>query len=232
MARTGRPPPARSIVNAWASPASARPEHLHLFERHVLHLVLGVGAFQLDEVGAGRAIDLHVLEVHVAHVAGHFVAHVLVDDRLEADQLALAFAVQPHILDDHVLQPHFLARLEQEGVMEKWMMSRLRRVMSRMNGARLSWPSRKMRARSHQRTQFSTVMRSTLLLGALKSRPFSATQSSSRADEAIGDEHVLRVAGVDAVVVLHAGAAELHVAHGHMAAVARHDGPMATRRGW
>ena len=36
-----------------------------------------------------------------------------------------------------------------------------------------------MRARSHQRMQFSTVIRSTLLLGAVRSRPFRATQSSS-----------------------------------------------------
>ncbi len=36
-----------------------------------------------------------------------------------------------------------------------------------------------MRARSHQRMQFSTVIRSTLLFGAAKSRPLRATQSSS-----------------------------------------------------
>ena len=51
--------------------------------------------------------------------------------------------------------------------------------MFRMKAARLSWPSRKMRARSHQSVQFSTTMSSTLLFGRLRSSPFSATQSSS-----------------------------------------------------
>src|ERR1035437_5268849 len=46
------------------------------------------------------------------------------------------------------------------------------------------------------------------------------------ADETIGDQHVLGVARIDAVIVLHARAADLHVAHGYVAAVAGNEGPM------
>ena len=83
-----------------------------------------------------------------------------------------------------------------------------------------------MRARSHQRMQFSTVIRSTLLFGAVEVQALQGHAVVVAADEAIGDEHVLRVARVDAVVVLHAPAAELHVADRDVPAVARDDGPV------
>src|ERR1035437_8469313 len=59
------------------------------------------------------------------------------------------------------------------------MISRFRSVMCRMYAARLSWPSRKIRARSHHNVQFSTTTFSTWLFGVFRSRPFIATQSSS-----------------------------------------------------
>ena len=85
-----------------------------VLEGHVADVVFGVGAFELDQVLAGRAVDGDVAEPHVAHEAGHLLAHVLVDHRLQADELALAFPVQTHVLDGDVLQPHVLARFEQE----------------------------------------------------------------------------------------------------------------------
>src|ERR1017187_8459819 len=48
-----------------------------------------------------------------------------------------------------------------------------------MYAALLSWPSRKIRARSHHSVQFSTTTFSTLLSGVFRPRPFMATQSSS-----------------------------------------------------
>src|ERR1051326_8314627 len=45
-------------------------------------------------------------------------------------------------------------------------------------------------------------------------------------NEAIGNEHVLRVAGIDAIIILHSGAAQLHVANNYLPAIAWHDGPV------
>src|SRR5260221_13528346 len=69
----------------------------------------------LNSVRARLARNIQLSETNIADISRDLVAHVLVHDWLETNQLALAFAVNPHIFDDHIFQSHFLSRLEQKG---------------------------------------------------------------------------------------------------------------------
>ena len=46
------------------------------------------------------------------------------------------------------------------------------------------------------------------------------------ADETIGNQHILGIARIDAVVILHAGIAQFHVTNGNMSTAPRHDRPV------
>ena len=83
-----------------------------------------------------------------------------------------------------------------------------------------------MRARSHQRIAVLDGDPLDVVVGPAEVEPLQGHAVVVAADEAVGDQHVLRVAGIDAVVVLHAGAADLDVADGHVPAVPRHDRPV------
>ena len=185
-----------------------------------------VGALKLDEVGARCSINLHVLEMHPAHVAGHFVLHVLVHHRLEAGEFPLAFPVHSHVLNPHIFQPHFLARLQEKrrhSIVNDLQVAQ--RDVAHEGGAALVAQQEDAGAVAPQRAVlYDDVLH--VVVRAPQVQPLHGDTVVVGPDKAIRDQHILRVAGVDPVVVLHPPAAQLHIAHGHIPAGVRHDGPM------
>ena len=85
-----------------------------VLEGYVADIMFGVGPLYLDEVLAGAAIERNVFESDITDESGHFLAHILIDDRAQADELPLALTVDSDVFDRDVFEAHVLARLEKK----------------------------------------------------------------------------------------------------------------------
>src|SRR3990172_11716922 len=188
--------------------------------------MFGVGAFYLDEALAWPPIHRNILEPDVADESGHFLAHILVHDGAQADELPLALAVYSDVLDCNIFEAHILARLE-----EKRRHTEMDNVeVAQGDIAHVSGPA--LVAEQEYPRPVATedrILHRDSLDVAVPAAEIEALEGDAivvAADEAIRYQHILGVARVDAVVVLDAGVAELDVADSHPAAVPGHDGPM------
>ena len=89
-------------------------ENGHVFERDVAHVVLGVGARDLDEICALIAVHLDVPECHVTDVSGNLFTHVPIHHGKQPHQASLTPAMNSHVLYKHVFQFHVFSGLEKK----------------------------------------------------------------------------------------------------------------------
>ena len=188
--------------------------------------MFGVGSLYLDEVFAGPAIECDVFESDVADESGHFVAHVLVHYGTQADEFSLALAVHSDVFDCDVFEAHVLARLEQEWRhCEMYYVEVAQLNIAHVRGSALVAEEEDAGAVAPE----NRVLDRDSLDVAVFAAEVEALEGDAivvAADEAIGYQDILGVAGIYAVVVLDAGVAELDVADRHAPTALGHYGPM------
>ena len=202
------------------------PVDRDVFERHVANIVLGVCSHDLHEILAAVAFDRDVAEPDVADESGDLLSHVLVHHRAQTNELPLAFAVHPNVFHRDVLQPHVLARLEQERRHgEVGDVEIPQRDVAHEGGTALVPEQEDAGAVAPE----DRIFHGDPLHVAVRSLEIETLQRDAvvvAPDEAVGNQHILGVARVDAVVVLDAGVAQLDVSDRHVPAALGDDGPV------
>jgi len=188
--------------------------------------MFSVRSLHLHKVIAGLTFHRYVSKPHIADESGHLLAHILVHDRTQADELPLAFTVDTDVLNRDVLQPHVLTRLQQE-----WRHAEVDNVeipeghvahergttlVSEQEDAGPVAPENRVL----HRNSFNVAVR------RAEVEPFKGNAIVIAPNEAIGNQHILGVAWVDAIIVLDAGVAELHIPDSNSLTVPGHDGPV------
>ena len=103
-----------SDANVGGFSGQGRVENLDVLKRDVGYIVFYISTFELHQVFAAHAGDLHVLESDIVDEPWYLLAHVLIDNRFKSNETPLAFAVDADILDADVFQSHILTWLEQK----------------------------------------------------------------------------------------------------------------------
>ncbi len=171
-----------------------RPENRHIFETHVLDVVLLVGADQLHEISPGRPVIATSSNRILAINPGVcFRIYWLTTGRSRMNSRWPSPSCERP--DGHVFQAACPRRLEQEGRhREVDDVEVPQRHLAHILGSAFV-PEQEDPGPVHQRMQFSTVIRSTLLFSPSNGAP-SWPRVVVAADEAVGDQHVLRIAGL------------------------------------